>query len=225
MHLVHIVTIKELQPDGSWVTLSDSFYEVEHVTIKADRGAQQNASNLLTTTKGQTSTSQQNAAQERGTLLPMLQREATGTSGLAPTQKNEYMVSAEEAGGGSNAGLTGEANLATARTRNAGGFGSALDEASRQKQRQLATTTQNVNNLNTQIALDRQRQAQQQLQGLYGTDTSAGLQAMGLQSQAIQDELAAGRQGWLQNTEGVLNTIGGMGRNAAGAYHDLGLAS
>jgi len=53
---------------------------------------------------------------------------------------------------------------------------------------------------------------------LYGTDTSNQLKAMGLQSEDLQNQLAAGRQGWLQNTEGVLGTIGKLGSEAAGAY-------
>jgi len=216
MTRIHIATTLRLGDDGQFLTVSDRFYETDFVPMRADRKAQQQAGSNVTAANTAAGTAQSEAGTERGTLLPMLQREATGTQGLTPTQRNQYMVSSQEALGGTNAGLTGEANLATARTRNAGGFASALDEAARQKARAAATTTQNVNNISTQLAQERQRQALQQLQGLYGTDTSAGLQAMGLSNQALNEELAAGRQGWLQNAEGVLNTLQGGATAAAG---------
>lgn len=157
------------------------------------------------------------AQQVGSTIIPTLERTATNPTGLTPTQRNNYMVSAQEATGGVNAGLKGAADLATARTRNAGGYSAALDEAARQKQRQMATSTQDVNNLDTQLANQKQAQALQQLQGLYGTDTSNMLKAMGLQNQDLETQLAAGRQGWLQNTMGTLGTLSGMGLGAAKA--------
>jgi len=59
---------------------------------------------------------------------------------------------------------------------------------------------------------ERQKQeGLQGLQGLYGTDTSNQLRAMGLSAEDLQNQLNAGKSGWLQNTMGVLGTIGGLG--------------
>ena len=141
---------------------------------------------------------------------------------------NRYQQLAGEAAGSgesANATITGEGKLAALRTRNAGGFAPALAEASRQQGRNLATGALDVANQNAMLKQQQQQSGIAGLQGLYGTDTSQQLKAMGLSAEDLQNQLAAGRQGWLQNTEGVLNTISNMGSKAAGAYGDLGLAT
>ena len=135
------------------------------------------------------------------------------------------LVKQQEAAGGANATLTGEGNLAALRTRNAGGFAPALAEASRNKTRALSSGALDVANQNAMLKQQQQQEGLRGLQGLYGTDTSNQLKAMGLSAEDLQNQMAANRQGWLQNTEGVLNTISGMGKAATGAYADLGLAT
>jgi hypothetical protein len=220
MARIHIITILELGDDGRWTTVRDASYETPHIPMRADRGAAGQAKQqgqVAGSTAGNLASQAQSAY---SALEPGLARDANNPMGLTPTQRNQYNVSAREAIGGVNSGLTGEANLASARTRNAGGFSAALDEAARQKMRSQATATQQVNNLDTQLALQKQQEARRQLQGLYGTNTSGMLSAMGLQNQDLQSQLAAGRQGWLQNAEGVIGTLAGAAKAGAGAYAD-----
>ena len=140
-------------------------------------------------------------------IIPGLEREAQNPQGFTPVRKNNMLVAGQEAVGGANSGIVGTGNLAAARTRNAGGFARALDEAARQKGRQLSTTALGVENEDARVGLQRQQEAQRMLSGLYGTDTSRQLEAMGLQNQDLNTALKAGQQGWLQNTEGVINTL------------------
>jgi hypothetical protein len=56
---------------------------------------------------------------------------------------------------------------------------------------------------------------------MYGTDVNAQLKAMGIIPEDINAGLNAGKSGWLQNTEGVLGTLSGMGSSAAGAFKAL----
>ena len=146
-------------------------------------------------------------------LIPGLEREAQNPTGFTPTQKNNMLVASQEAVGGSGAGTTGAANLMAARTRNAGGFARALDEASRQRGRQLSTNALGVENEDARMGLERQAQAQKLLSGLYGTDTSNQLRAMGLQNEDLDTALKAGQSGWQQNAMGWIDTLGGAAKN------------
>jgi hypothetical protein len=216
MARVHVITILELGDDNRWNTVVDKSFETSHIPMRADRGATSQAKKLGQQASGTTGAATANANIDRSSLIPGITRDANNPMGLTPTQRNQYMVSAQEGAGGVNSGATGEANLASSRTRNAGGFAPALAEAARQKMRTQATATQGVNNLDTQLAQQKQQEARRQLQGLYGTDTSNMLKSMGLESQDLNDQLAAGRQGWLQNTEGVLTALQGAGGKTPG---------
>jgi hypothetical protein len=181
---------------------------------RCDRSIAKAAGNQAGTNEGTAGQYGAGAAQIGSSIIPGLEREAQGGQGLTPIQKNNALVSGAEAIGGVNSGITGDANLAAARTRNAGGFTGALDEAARIKSRQQSANALGVNAEDTALANEKQMAAQKQLAGLYGTDTSAQLHSMGLANEDLNTQLAAGKQGWLQNTEGVINTLA----NAYGAY-------
>lgn len=211
MARIHSVTILELGDDGVFRRVLDRVIEAE-VLMRADRSVQGAAKSNAGTAGGVGAGYGTAASGISGSIIPTLTRQAQGQgTGLTPEQKNQMLVSGAEAVGGVNAGLKGAADLATARTRNAGGFSAALDEAARQKGRQMATVGQNVQNLSTNIAQQQQQNALKELQGLYGTDVSGQLQAMGLQNQAENTALNAGNTGWLQNTLNTVKTLGGLG--------------
>jgi hypothetical protein len=91
-----------------------------------------------------------------------------------------------------------------------------MAEAARAKGRTLATGALDVANRNAELQQQKQQQARQMLAGLYGTNTSNMLRAMGLQSEDIGQELAAGRQGWVQNATNVLGALQGAGKTKEG---------
>jgi hypothetical protein len=194
----------------------DGQYEIDHIPFLFDRGAVGTAKKLGQQAGETGATAGSEAAVDRSSVIPGLVRDVNNPTGFTPEQQNNMLVKQQEAAGGGNAAVTGEGRLAALRTRTAGGFAPALAEAARSKGRTLATGALDVANRNAELEQQKQAQARQQLLGLYGVDTSNMLKSMGLQSQDLQDQLAAGRQGWLQNTEGVLNTIGGLGSSAAG---------
>jgi hypothetical protein len=150
-------------------------------------------------------------------LIPTLNYEATGNAGLTPTQKNNMLVAGQQGAGGATGSIVGEAGLAANRTRNSGALSGVQDAAARSRIQAASKANLGVENESTQIANQKQAQAQQQLQGLYGTDVNAQLKAMGLVPEDINADVNAGKSGWLQNTEGALNTIGGLGLGAAKA--------
>lgn len=217
MSRIHVYTILELGDDGEFFIVADHSFETDFIPIRADRSTGAQAYKQGQQAAGVGAQQGTQANQIGSSIIPTLERRAQGQGvGLTPLQRNQALVSSQEATGGTNAGLTGEANLASARTRSAGGYGAALDEASRQKMRSQQQAVQGVNTENTQLANQQQSQALQQLQGLYGTDTSNMLKAMGLQSEDTQNQLAAARQGWLQNTTGVIGALKGAGASGGG---------
>jgi len=165
--------------------------------------AKKNATSANDTAAGFGST----ASQIGSSLIPGLEREAQNPQGFTPVQKNNMLVASQEGVGGANSGITGQANLAAARTRNAGGFARALDEAARQKGRQLSSNALGVQNEDARVALQRQQDAQHQLAGLYGTNTSDQLKAMGLSDEDLRTALEAGKSGWQQNAMNWITTL------------------
>ena len=194
-------------------------YEIDEkdVPIRFDRSATKEAKTNVSTANSTAGEFGNNANEVGASFIPGLEREATNPTGFTPVQKNNQLVSGAEAIGGVNAGLKGEANLATARTRNAGGFAPALDEAARIKSRQLGTNALNVENEDARLAQEKQQFAQKQLGGIYGEDETNRLRAMGLSDEAIQTQLKAGQSGWFQNLTDYMRAAAGDAKAAAAA--------
>lgn len=179
--------------------------------------AKTNAANANTTGSQFGST----ANQVGSVLIPGLERQATNPTGFTPIQKNRMLVAGAESAGGAASGAGGEAALEKLRGRNPAGFSAALDEVARQKGRQMSSNALGVENADAQLAQQKQQEAMRQLQGIYGTDTSNQLKAMGLSDEDLKTALEAGKSGWLQQAQGVLGTIGNLGSQAAGAFTGL----
>ena len=64
------------------------------------------------------------------------------------------------------------------------------------------------------VQLGQQNDALKQLGGMYGTDVGAQLGAQRNQTADINAAVQAGNSGWLQNTEGVLDTAANLGKAA-----------
>ena len=191
-------------------------YEVDEkdILIRFDRAAQSAAKRNSATDTSLAGGFGTTASGIGSTLIPGLEREATNPTGFTPMQKNDMLVSGAEAIGGVNSGVKGLANLETARTRTAGGFSPALDEAARIKSRALGTNALNVSGEDARLAQEKQRFAQGELGNLYGGLNADQLKAMGLSDEAINTAINAGKTGWLQNTEGVIDTLTGAAKAA-----------
>jgi hypothetical protein len=199
-------------------------YEYDGPVMKFDRAAQGNAKKAISN-ENNTSTNYGTQSQNiTAPLVSQLQKQAANPTGFNPTDINNMLVAGEQGAGGANSGITGEANLAAARTRNAGGFSGALDEAARVKNRQLSENALNVQNMNANQKLANQRYAQGELGNIAGMDTRAQLEAMGMVPSTINSEVNAGNSGWLQNTLNTINTLSGAGKAAFGGANGAGYA-
>lgn len=202
--VIDIETGKVLEREG---------FEYEGPLELCDRSIQGRAKNQADTSTS-VGTGYGSSAQQIGSsLIPGLERQAQGGQGLTPQQKNAALVSGAEAAGGTAGAAGGSAALEKMRTRNPAGFSAALDEVAREKGRQMSRNALNVENLDTNVANQKQREAQQLLSGLYGTDVSGQLKAMGLANEDLNTALQAGKSGWLQNTEGLIDTLTSGAKN------------
>lgn len=201
-----------------WLPRPSYYLPDSAVPMLFDRSVQNTSKKQAQTDQGVAGGYGTQAAGIGSSLIPGLEREANNPTGYDTQTKNNMITAGAQAVGGVNSGIGGIAGLEEGRTRNAGGATQALDEAARVKSRQLSNNALGVENSSAQLAQQKQMQAQNQLAGLYGTDTSNQLKAMGLSQEDVANELAAGRQGWVQNTEGALKDIGDLSSGGAAAY-------
>lgn len=179
------------------------------------RAAQSQATNLAGTAGTTAAQANGQAAGVNSTLNPFLTSELTHPQGFSQGQQTSMLSAAEGGAGGATAGLQGAAALQGARTRNAGGFSTALDAAARSRQQASAGASEGIAGQNAQLQQTQQQNASAGLQGLYGTDSGNALKALGLQDQAIGTGIQAGSQGWLQNATGILSALNGAGSSGA----------
>lgn len=197
-----------------WLPRPSFYVEESEVPILLDRSVQNTSKKQAQTDQGVAGGYGSQASQISSSLIPGLEREANNPQGYDTATVNNMETAGAQAAGGVNSGIGGIAGLEEGRTRNAGGATQALDEAARIKSRQLSNNALGVQNESAKLGQQKQMEAQQQLAGLYGTDTSNQLKAMGISNEDIQNELKAGQQGWLQNTD---ETIAALGQGAQGA--------
>lgn len=140
------------------------------------------------------------------TLVPYETKQLTNPTGINPTDRNNMLVAGEQGAGGANAGITGQANLTAARTRNSGALSGVLDEAARAKTRTLSNNALGVENENTKVKLGQQSDAAHALGGIYGTDVNAQLKAQGL----VPEDIKAEGPSTFESILGGVNSAAGL---------------
>jgi hypothetical protein len=202
---IHTKTVFDIETGR---LLSDEWYDYEGPVALADR-AIQGAANADAKTAGDTAAGYGSSAAGIGsTVIPTLTRDVTNPTGFTPTEKNQQLVASQQGAGGATAGVTGAAGLAANRTRNSSALSSVLDQAARTKQQALSGNALGIQTADAKLAQQKRAQALGGLEGMYGTDVSAQLKSMGIQDQDLNTAITAGNSGWLQNTEGVLSSLG-----------------
>ena len=207
-----------INPTFDWegnVISHDGQYFYVGPMILFDRSGTREAKNAVQSANSTAGTFGAQGSQINSILTPQLEKQATNPQGFNPTDVNNMLVASQQGAGGATSGITGQAGLQAARTRNVGGFTNALDEAARIKNRQLSQNALGVSNENAQLKQRQQSQAQQELAGLYGTDTSAQLEAMGLVPKDINAQTKSQTVGWEQQLPGQI--LGDFAKGALGA--------
>lgn len=156
-----------------------------------------------------------------GQLFPMLKSEATNPQGFDPKDLSAMNTASQQSVGGSTAGAVGEGNLAAARTRNAGAYAPALDEAARQGTRQLSENALNTQTKNAMLRESNRQAGIKGLGGLYDTSQDALLKALGLGNEATNTAIQSGKSGWFQNLLGAITALkptGSVGGGQAASF-------
>lgn len=188
-----------------WVSVDS--YEYDGPLALCDRSLQKTAQQGATTAGTTGGNYGAAAGQIGGNIVPFLEGQVNNPTGFSSTDMNNMLVANQQAAGGATSGITGQANLQAERTRNAGGFASALDQAARDRAMAQSQGALQIQNENANLKQKKQMEASQQLGGLYGTDVSAELRAMGILPEDVNAGANAGRSGWLQNTLGVIGAL------------------
>lgn len=127
-----------------------------------------------------------------GTVDPILTQEATDPQGYSPTDLTAMNTASQQSLGGATAGVTGEANQESARTRNAGGFQGAIRSGSQDAMKDQSQNAVQIQAQNAQLKQQQQQQALSSLQQLYGTDQATALGYLNGSSSAAGDVKPAG---------------------------------
>lgn len=172
-------------------------------------GQAQNAEKTAANTGTQLGTEAQGIG---STLTPFLTSELTHPQGYSQQDQSAMLAAGQAGAGGADAGIVGQANQEAARTHNAGSFQTALDDAARQRMKASALSSEQVAGQNAGLKVQEQQDAARGLQGMYGTDTSGMLDAMGQESRDIGAESQANNTGWLQNMNNTIAAITGAAR-------------
>ena len=181
------------------------------------RSAVSNANNAFTQANNTADSLNGAASSISGNLTPFLTQRMEHPEGYSQQDTSAMLAAGLGGAGGESAGLGGAANKEAAVTRNAGGFQAALSDAARQRMKAAAGTSEGIAAQNANLKQTQQDEASKQLQGLYGTDTSGMLNAMGQEHEDINSEIEGNKTGWLQNSLAVIKAlnptgkIGGMG--------------
>jgi hypothetical protein len=145
-------------------------------------------------------------------LVPFLSQQLTHPSGMSQQDIGSQLTAGLAGAGGATSGLQGAASKDAATSRNPMGFSAALDSAARSRDKAAAGTSEGIAANNVNVKLDQQNQAARGLQGLYGTDVGAQTSNQGQVAGDVNAETNAGNSGWLQNTMGILKTLGSLGK-------------
>lgn len=127
-------------------------------------------------------------------LTPTLNQMATNPQGFSPQTLTNMNTQAMQTAGGGNGATVGGAMQTAARTNNAGAYDPAIAQAGHDASTQLSDAALGVQNRNAQLQEQQRAQGIAGLQDLYGENTGASQNALGLSTSALQAKNAADQQ-------------------------------
>lgn len=146
------------------------------------------------------------------TLEPQLEHDIQAPTGFAPGDLAAMNTAAQEGAGGATSGAVGAMGAQAARTRNRGAFTAAADESARSGQRQAAQSGVEIQGANAGLKEQQRASALRAKQGLFGSDLSGSLSAMGL----VPGDINAATKSEGPGLMDWMSMLGGLGMKAAG---------
>lgn len=154
--------------------------------------------------------------------FPELQQQASAPTGFTGQQLADMNTANSQSVGGGQAAAVGQGNLMAGRTRNAGGFGAALDQSAQNAGKQLSQNAVGIQNANAELAQSKQQNALRELGSLYGTNTQGLNDMLGQSNNAIGQATAADKetndaiQGYIGDAQKIATTPFGGGSATQG---------
>jgi hypothetical protein len=183
-------------------------YLAEGRTVSGgDRAAQAAAKKAETEAVNTAGTERGNANAEHAALTPFYRQEMNAQHLFTPGQTNTLLDAAGAPLASSAATAAGQATSQGAHTRNTSGFSAALDQNARDRQAAMGQVGENVASQDIMGAKKLNQEGAAGMAGLFGTDTSGMLSAMGQEHEDINSQLEAGKSGWYQNLLSGINTL------------------
>ena len=177
-------------------------------------GAAANNTNQAQQAAGQYGT---NAAGEGAALNPFFTQEMNATHSLDPNQQDELLTNAESGSGAATGAEQGALINNATRTGNATGVTKSLDEMARDKSKAAAGASEGIAAQDVMGAKALNQSGAQGLQGLYGVNTGAQLNAMRQANTDVETQQAL-NPGWLKSAEGLLGSLSGAAGTAMQGY-------
>lgn len=209
------VTTKITWDMNTGKVLEHEYFEYEGPVARLDRAANSQANSVYKQSLGIANQQGQEAQAEQNQVMPFFSSEMKERHGFTPDQFGEILTNEESGIGGAAAGADEEARLHAARTRNASGFTKALDENARNKMKAASGAAGSAAVQDVMKAKQDNQAGAAGIAGMAGENLSAQEKALGMESQAIQDELAADKTGWLQNMNDTITALSGAATGAA----------
>lgn len=195
---------------------SEKSYAYEGPVAKLDRGAQAAASKSAQAAGTSAAGYGSEAGAEHAALTPFYTQEMQAKHAFDPTQINELLTSAEAPLGAEAGQAQSQAEQAASVSRNPAAFTKVMQQLARDKMKAAAGASEGVAAQDVMGALQKQQEGAAGLSGLYGEDVKGQLGAMGVQQEAIKNQIEAGKSGWLQNVTGVLDSVGNLAKGVSG---------
>lgn len=148
-----------------------------------------------------------NAQSLYSNVAPMLTSQAANPQGFNAADEAAMETGAMQEAGGTQAAAVGQGNLEAARTRNAGGFGQAVSDASRGAGETLSRGVLGVRNANANLKQHQRDTALSGLEGLYGTNVGGSNAALGNVAPLVNADTNAQNASWnaFNNITGALS--------------------
>lgn len=146
------------------------------------------------TAQGMSGTYASRANGNYNVLTPTLNRMATNPQGFSPQTMANMTTAAMQTAGGGNGATVGGALQAAARTNNAGAFDPAIAQAGHDASTELSDAALGIQNRNAMLQEQQRQEGLNGLQSLYGENTGAAQNALGISNNALQVKNAADEQ-------------------------------
>lgn len=216
---IHTKVVIEIETGA---VVEDQFYHYEGPLALCDRSLQRAATGATSQaeqTAGQYGATAQNIS---GNLTPELQKWTVNPPGYGAMGLARMETSAMQAAGAKTGAAQEASRLRAMRTGNAAAM-PALEAAEAQGGAQAAgSTVEDILARNEMLKSQQRQQAVGELGNMYGASMRGDIGAQEIVPHDIGANLAAGQQGWLQDTMGIMGALGGMGTGAGAAMTGYG---